>query len=153
MILWAFCKRNFEPDGALRDIYVHGTTIADWRSLFDVLHDQFSLRYSVDGEAFPFPMVVDEVFAIRETANPLLTFDIGGVVVACHFFVDSEIEFDISPREITSQAKLDDLLGFVQLVGKTLGKTVSLCYENDDQHPFITYEPSAQQFQYHEFMA
>lgn len=73
--------------------------------------------------------------------------------MACHFFTTTEIEFDISPREVTSQAALDELLGFLRLVGDTLGRAVIMSYESDEQHPFITYEPSTREFQYHEVAA
>jgi hypothetical protein len=153
MIRWDTCRREFEPDGALRDIYVHGTTIAHWRTLFDVLRATYTLEYSVDGTARPLPTIVDEAFTTRDTASPSLHFRVGGIVVACHFFTTAEIEFDISPREVTSQATLDELLGFLRLVGDTLGRAVIMSYESDERHPFITYEPSRREFQYHEVAA
>lgn len=153
MIRWDTCRREFEPDGALRDIYVHDTTIEHWRTLFDVLRATYRLEYSVDGTSRPLPAIVDEAFTTRDTASPSLHFRVGGIVVACHFFTTTEIEFDISPREVTSQAALDELLGFLRLVGDTLGRAVIMSYESDEQHPFITYEPSTREFQYHEVAA
>jgi hypothetical protein len=150
MIRWDTCRRQFEPDDALRDIYVHGTTIEHWRTLFDALRATYALEFSVDGSARPLPVVVDEAFTTRETASPLLHFCVGGIAVACHFFTTHEIEFDISPSEVTSQATLDELLGFLRLVGDTLGRGVIM---SDEQHPFITYEPSKKEFQYHEVAA
>lgn len=153
MIRWDTCRREFEPDGALRDIYIHGTTIEHWRTLFAALRATYALEYSVDATARALPAVVDEAFTTRDIANPSLNFQVGGIVVACHFFTTTEIEFDISPREVTSQAALDELLGFLRLVGDTLGRAVIMCYESDEQHPFITYEPSKKEFQYHRVVA
>lgn len=148
MICWDKCRRDFEPDGALRDIYVNGTSIEHWRTLFDVLRSTYELKYSVDGTMQPLPGSVDEVLTTRAIANPELLFRVGDIVVACHFFTTTEIEFDISPCEVTSQAALDALLGFLRLVGDSLGRTVIMSYENDEQHPFLCYEPSRKEFQY-----
>ena len=153
MIRWDTCRREFEPDGALRDIYVRSTTIEHWRTLFVALRASYALEYSVDATARPLPAVVDEAFTTRDTASPSLHFRVGGIVIACHFFTTDEIEFDISPREVTSQTALDELLGFLRLVGDTLGRAVAMSYESDEQHPFITYEPSRREFQYHEVAA
>jgi hypothetical protein len=153
MIRWETCRRAFEPDGALRDIYVHGTTIEHWRTLFDALRATYAMEYSIDSTARPLPALVDEASTTRDTASPSLHFCVGSIVVACHFFTTDEIEFDIDPREVTSQAALDELLGFLQLVGDTLGKAVIMSYENDAQHPFITYEPGRREYQYHEVAA
>ena len=97
MIRWETCKRDFEPDGALRDIYVCGTAIDDWRALFEVLRTTFGLEYLLDGVSRPVPATVDEAFTIRDSASPTLNFAVGDIIVTCHFFVANEIEFDISP--------------------------------------------------------
>ena len=66
MIRWDTCRREFEPDGALRDIYVHGTTIEHWRTLFDALRATYALEYSVDGTARSLPnRRVDSVRELR----------------------------------------------------------------------------------------
>jgi hypothetical protein len=74
-----------------------------------------------------------------------LAFDIGGIQVACHFFIESEIEFDLWPREVDSQEQLDKLLQFICLIGDTVRKTVSLCFESFAQYPIITYDPSTEE--------
>jgi hypothetical protein len=78
---------------------------------------------------------------------------VGTVMVVCHFFTTDEIEMDVDPREVTSQAELDELLGFLRLVGDTLGRAVILSHESDEEHPFISYEPGRREFQYHEIAA
>ncbi len=151
MIGWEKCRRDFEPDGALRDIYVHGTGIEHWRTLFDMLRHDYDLEFLVDSTPREIPTAVEEAFAIRNTATPMLRFRVGGIVVVCHFFTTVEIEFDIDPREVTSQAALDELLGFLRRVGDSVGRAVLLTYESGDQHPFISYEPSRREFEYHEY--
>jgi hypothetical protein len=149
MINWSTCQRDFEHDGGLRDLYVHNVTIEQWRAIYDLLRAKYCVDYSVDNESQPLPAGVDEAFAIRASASPALYFRVGGIRVGCHFFWDSEIEFDIDPSEVTSQSALDDLLGFMRLVGDTIGRTVTLTRENDEQHPFITYDPLRNDFDHH----
>ncbi|WP_166827857.1 hypothetical protein [Thalassoroseus pseudoceratinae] len=146
MIRWDTCRQEFEPDGALRDIYVLDTTIKHWQILFDVLRASYTLEYSVDHTAQPVPLTVDEVFDTRNTASPFLRFYVGGILVACHFFGTTAIEFDISPRDVTSEVALNELLGYLRLVGDTLGKAVIVSHEFDELNPFITYEPSRKEF-------
>jgi hypothetical protein len=150
MIRWETCRRDFEPDGALRDIYVHGTSIEHWRTFYGMLRATDGLEYSVDGKPRDLPASADDAFAARSTSNPMLRFRVGTATVVCHFFTVDEIEMDIDPREVTSQAALDELLGFLRRVGDTVGRTVILTYENDEQRPFITYEPGRREFEYHE---
>jgi hypothetical protein len=95
-----------------------------------------------------FQRAADEAFTIRDTASPTLRFRVvGRIVVLCPFFTSDEIEFDIDPREATSQAALDELLGFLRRVGDSVGRAVMLSYENDSQHPFISYEPGSRAFE------
>jgi hypothetical protein len=66
---WNTCRRDFEPDGGLRDIYVRDTTIEHWRMVFDMLRAVFHPEYIVDGALNCFPVVADEVFVIRNNSN------------------------------------------------------------------------------------
>jgi hypothetical protein len=153
MISWETCRKEFEPDGALRDIYVLDTTIEHWRLLYDALHSTYSLEYSVDGQPRSIPSTVDEVFSTWTTASPSLHFPIGGVVVACHFFCPEQIELDVDPREIGSSAAFDGLVGLLRLIGDSVNKRVIMSYESDEEHPFLIYEPSRREFEYHEISA
>ncbi len=118
-----------------------------------MLRRTYDLEFLVDSEPRALPTTVDEAFAIQVTASPILRFRVSGIVVISHFFRTDEIDFDLDPREVTSQAVLDELLGFLRRVGDTVGRTVILTYESDEQRPFITYEPSRREFKYHEYAA
>jgi hypothetical protein len=153
MISWDTCRRDFEPDGALRDIYVLDTNIKHWQRLFAALVSAYALEYSVDGESRPVPETVDEALRLRATASPSLHFRVAGIVVACHFFCTEQIELDIDPREVTSAAAFDEVLGLLRVIGDIVSKRVIMTYESDEQHPFIIYEPSTRKFEHHQYMA
>src|SRR5262249_3821416 len=145
MLQWEILKSEFLEDYSnLRDIYVLGTTISDWQSLFDRLRTVYQLQYTVDGDPQPMPDSIAVAFATKEMANAAVSFDIGNIIVACHFFTTEEIELDILAREINSQRTLDTLLGFLRLVGDNTQKTAFLTDENDQARPIISYRPDQQ---------
>jgi len=146
-IAWEACKHEFQWNGSWRDIYVFRTTLDDWRVLCAELKKTYNLEFLVDGEARSFPEMVDEVFVLRNQANVLMRFLAEGIIIACHFFSTEEIEFDIDPREIISQAALDALLNFMGLVGDAVRKKVVLTPENGAELPFIAYEPQTGLFE------
>jgi hypothetical protein len=150
MISWDTCSEDFRPDGSLRDIYITPATLADWRAIYPLLHDSSALEFSVDGVVQPPPATVEQAFAIRPAASPMLRFRVGRALVVFHFFSEEEIECDVSPHEITSQSDLDALLGFVRELGDTLRKRAVITPENSREHPFISYEPESREFEYHE---
>ena len=49
----------FEPDGALRDIYVHDATIADWQAVLDFVRGNCtSFQFTVDGQPAVLPAAI-----------------------------------------------------------------------------------------------
>ena len=126
MIRWDTCKEDFRGDGSLRDIYITPATLADWRVVYPLLRTHPGVEYSVDGIVQPAPDSVEQAFEARRSASPMLRFRVGSALVVFHFFTDEEIECDFVPNEITSQADLDDLLGFVRQLGDTTRRRVEI---------------------------
>jgi hypothetical protein len=63
-----------------------------------------------------------------------------------HFFSEGEIECDIDPREVTSQADLDAVLSLMRQLGDATKKQVILTYENCSNSPLLSYLPTTQEF-------
>lgn len=59
----------------------------------------------------------------------------------CHFFTPDEIEFDIDPRAIDSQAQCERLVDFIRALGQAVGKAVLLTPENAPEYPYLRYDP------------
>jgi len=150
MIRWDTCKEDFQWDGSLSDIYVTPATLSDWRALYPLLRDYPGAAYSVDGIIQQPPATVEQAFAIRPSASPMLRLRVGHAFVVFHFFSEKEIECDVDPREITSQADLDALLGFIRQIGDTTRQRVVVTPENVRDEPFISYAPETREFRYHE---
>ena len=69
--------------------------------------------------------------------------DLGAVRVHCHFFLPEEIELDVDPREIQSQAAMDRALSLVLRLGRCLRKQVVVTEENAPDRVWFRYEPSS----------
>lgn len=137
----------FKPDGfgSLQDIYVLNTDARDWQRVIDhVRGGGLPHSFHVDGQPRPLPTAVGDVFRLREDAVTGLAVDLDGVLVRCHFFDESEIEFDLDPRDVVRSEQADRVLGFVQELADLLCKPVLLTPENDPDHPLVRREPLAQ---------
>jgi hypothetical protein len=135
---WDACKWFFEPDGALRDVYVLSTTLRDWDLVMkDLREGPFSARFH-DAEPSGWPSDLRTLFCAKRT----LSFRVGHLVFFCHFFNEDQIEFDFDPNGMLA-ADVDQLLGFVSHVGRLTRRTVLVTPENAIQHPVFRYEPDS----------
>jgi hypothetical protein len=136
---WPVQKQDFEPDGSLRDIYVVGTTADDWNKFVrHIASGPYRAKFTMNGAPRPIPPIVDELFG---TAQGLLTFWVGTVALACHFFAVEEIELDFIPNGV-GERELRLLLTFIADIGDLTGKVVVLTPENCREEPIFRYSPS-----------
>lgn len=129
----------WKPDGSLRDIYVFGTTENDWLSFVQLTNDNSSRYYRFDGVDRSMPGIT-EIFSNREGAH-LFAFEVRGVWIHCHFFIPTEIELDIQPREVKEQAQHEAILNFVQSLSEKLGKMAFITPENEPESPYLSFDP------------
>ena len=112
-IEWTTIAGFFEPDGSLRDVYVHPATPGAWRTLRPYLRSQYSpVFFTLDGIPAFEPELLDNPFSAKPHHKPRLNFRVGGIDIACHFFSDVEIEFDFLPQEVTGSNELRALRRF-----------------------------------------
>src|SRR4051794_4079137 len=115
---WNLIARDFEPDGSLRDIYVFKATMSDWQHVVEVLREWSPApTFTIGGESQDLPERVEDIFSAGRQHGALLCTKVGGVLVNCHFFVESEIEFDLDPREITSATQIEAIVRFMTRLG------------------------------------
>jgi len=128
---WSLFEREFYRDGSLRDIYVLDATPQDWVEAARFLATAYSLRFSGGWNGATFPSDVLTLFPKTETdLLSLLSIDVCGMHVNCHFFVDDEIEFDVAPEEVISGDRLDAVFGFMKGLATAVGKDAVLTPEN-----------------------
>jgi hypothetical protein len=133
----------FRWDGALRDVYVHGATAADWQTALDFVRGAYApLTFTRDGVSEPLPPTVVAVLRIRATASPMLAIPVGTLTLNCHFFADDEIEFDVDPREVRAETDRAALVTFMCGLAVAVGRPVELTMENMPAHVFLRVEPA-----------
>src|SRR5437870_3610574 len=100
MITWRDVEDDFRWDGALCDIYVHGTTLLDWKAFLTFVRTgSYKYRFEVAEKESAIPESPALLFT--SDCTRLLSVFVGGIRVNCHFFTPDEIELDIDPREVT----------------------------------------------------
>lgn len=133
----------WERDGSLRDVYLFDASKNDW-GVFLRLANQFGVRYLCDGVEMPLPDV-EEIFMNRDVSH-LLQVSVGRVSVNCHFFMPSEIELDIDPREIHGLQEHAEVLEFLEQLAQGAAKAVVVTAENSEDAVFLRYEPESRKW-------
>ncbi len=129
--------------GALRDIYVFDTDEQDWQRVLDYLRRSATmLTFRVDGHSAPLPASVSDIFSLRQQATTTLVVNLGGLQLVSHFFVPSEIEFDLDPQDVTRDEQVGRLLAFMRDLGDLLDKPVVLTPESTPDDILIRMEPT-----------
>ncbi|MBB5712807.1 hypothetical protein [Sphingomonas xinjiangensis] len=146
---WREIAPNFEPDGALRDIYVFGTDFGDWQRVLNALRTwEPPLSLSIGGEPASVPERVEDIFAEASERGALLSVNVSGALLNCHFFGCEEIEFDLDPREVAGPAQLEGLSGFMALLARATGKPAALTMENMREAVIFRFLPEDQRLEW-----
>jgi len=131
----------FFVDGSLRDIIVSDTTIDDWQKVYDELRSgKYDLAYECGTSHVP-PTDVCELLAGRglQDERPRLSVKCGANTLNCFFYGEDEIEFDLDPRDVTSEDEFLKIIDFMRMIGQRLRKDVSLTEENVHEAELIRY--------------
>ncbi|MGH7381025.1 MAG: hypothetical protein ACREKR_02175 [Candidatus Methylomirabilales bacterium] len=139
MLAWDEVRQDFEPDGALRDIYVLAADSAAWDRALAFLLSEGTARYTVDGVALPLPKTAKEALSLRPDSSPLLHVERDGIEYACHFFTADEIELDFLPAHVAGPGPFEGLLRFIVGLGRSTGRDVLVTHENYLEAPILRY--------------
>ncbi len=143
---WSSQKADFERDGSLRDIYVQDATVEDWKLVVArILDGNYRARLQHGGAEVPLPTDFEAVFA--ENDRHFMSFTVGDIVLDCHFFTPTEIEFSFAPNDVT-ETSLRDLLAFMIDVGEAIRKPVIMTPENYPQSPIFRYDSNEHQLRW-----
>ncbi len=137
-------KDIFYQDGSLRDLYVCETTADDWQQLISFLRGGiYQVAYEIDGVRMPLPPDYGEIEKKIGAVTQLLSINVDGVCLNCHFFWTSGIEFDLLPTEIDTEEKAEAVFRFMAEVGQLLRKDVILTPENMQENPIVRYDSTS----------
>lgn len=140
---WDEIKWIFEPDGALRDIYVQKVEIEDWKILINYLNANHIVKYGLLGENKEINKIDLEylIYYLNDETGELevkiVSIIIDDIIINLHFFSIDEIEFDIDPKEIYSFDNYKKILDFMNKVSEILNKPLILTGENQRKFPLI----------------
>ena len=101
---------------------------------------RYPCSYSFDGESVVLPEV-RQLLSNRDGSH-LLSINLGSATAHCFFFVESEIELDVDPREIQNADAHDAVLSFIEGLARAVGRPVLLTPENGSHVPYLSYEPT-----------
>lgn len=88
---------------------------------------------------------VEDIFSNRE-ASHLLQVSVGRVVINCHFFVPSEIELDIDPRDVHGPQEHAEIMEFLEQLAQGASKAVVVTAENSENAVYLRYEPESRKW-------
>jgi hypothetical protein len=147
---WPTVEPDFQADGALRDVYVQHTTLADWQRFVEYVRQHHQpVRFMIDGSSQQLPASVEHICELRRHSTPLLQFEVGPVTLDCHFFCDEEIELSFWPEDIRSSDDFGQVLGFLRTLSGVLAKKILATPENAVELPILTCSPTTSMVEYH----
>lgn len=141
-LTWDEYKAAFDFNETWRSVFIAETELKTWKTLLEFLGEQkYSMRFTVNDSEQPLSTNAWQIFQDqKKDLMPLLTVDVGGVKLSCHFFDQNEIEFDFDPREVTDETKALAILEFMSEIGMELDKDVFLTEEDAEEDAWFTYE-------------
>jgi hypothetical protein len=130
----------FFVDGSLRDICVFNVDLDEWQRLYEFFHrSSWNITLYIDGQISEYKnTTVYKLFKEKENHSIIMTININGIMFNCYFFSDTEIEFDIDPKEIKNETDVNIVFEFMKKISKVLGKESILTVESDPDNPIIT---------------
>jgi hypothetical protein len=146
---WQKYKDEFTWDGSWRDVYVLNTNVTIWQQFLDFLRSS-GIPHSFGGEDnADFLGDLEAYFKERsEHGSLILSIDINGVFLNCHFFIETEIEFDLDPREVRDEDKANGVFNFMEILSETLSLPIRMTPENMEETPIFEYTPEDRTWTY-----
>ena len=135
---------DFNPDGSLRDIYVFECNNSLWNMLIQSITKSDYRHEFWHGKTLEaLPCEFDSIKMLQETDPTVLKIFLPkGIQVNCHFFVENEIEMDITPKEIINETGYNTLVSFLKWLASIVHRTVVLTYENSPEKVILSVEPN-----------
>lgn len=140
MKAWSKIKEEFDADGSLRDICVEDVDPGIWEVFIgNVKSSEFRLEFTHGGESVNIPNTFAEVKQLQEADPTILHIWLNEEIhVNCHFFCETEIELDVSPREIQGEPEYEVLTDFLDWLASRLGRKVVLTHENSPDRVILS---------------
>ncbi|MES2810015.1 MAG: hypothetical protein V4619_15395 [Bacteroidota bacterium] len=121
-------------DGSLRDIYICETTKDDWKKWIKYVNATYAIKWlngktNESEDQINFDIVSEYLDGNSDWLTSATIF-VGSFQIKSHFFVDSEIENDIDPKEFNSIDDHNNLVKYITDISMLLNKEVLITVEN-----------------------
>jgi len=147
--MWSQAAEHFVPDGGLRDIYVRHVSIDNWETLYRWLLHTYPHVFTRDGIQIDPPPSVEFIWQDRAVASNLLTLQVSGMRVNCHFFQSDDLELDLRPEEVVDEEHFGAVSNLMIGLGRRVDKQVVLSYqEGKHDAVFLEYRPEDDELMY-----
>ena len=132
---WNSIKNEFDSDGSLRDIYVYDASPSLWNELITkISNSKYKLEFTHGDQPLELPTTYAEIKLLQEDEPTTLFIWLADEIQAnCHFFIDDEIEIDISPYDINSENDYLKVVDFLKWLSKSLTCNVALTHEGSPE--------------------
>ncbi len=141
MVTWDDVREDFEPDGALRDIYVMSASESVWDRALEFVLQAGSSRFSIDELPAALPASAVDALGLWPDRSPLLIVDREGIEYACHFFTREQVELDFWPEDVRGPEGFAALTRFVVGLGRATSRIVLVTYESSEAAEIFRYVP------------
>jgi hypothetical protein len=145
MYQWKDKRVEFKPDGSLRDIYVYETNHSRWDCfLKHVIYSEYHYEFWHGGSKSTLPNNFLEIKQLQKTEPTLLKIFLQkSIQVNCHFFVEYEVELDVSPSEINGESEFNLLVSFLYWLCRLFNSNVYLTHENSPEQVILNVKPKS----------
>ena len=140
MKIWHEIKSEFRTDGSLRDIYVENINSTVWEAFIkSVKNSEYKIQFNHGEVVKILPNTFTEIKELRETEHTTLWLWLSKEIqINCHFFIDSEIELDVSPSDIQDEVSYLKLINFMQWLSSALKHEVKLTHEGSQDQVILS---------------
>jgi len=139
MVQWDEVRKDFEPDGGLRDIYVNEANAVVWDAALKFLVLGGKARYLIDDADAPLPGSAAAALEVWPRRSPLLVTEREGIEYACHFFDAKQVELDFWPDDVAGAKGFESLERFVVGLGRATDRDVLVTYEGSQAAEIFRY--------------
>jgi hypothetical protein len=137
---WNDIKSEFEPDGSLRDILIQNIEPTLWDTFIaEVKRSKYKLEFSHGDIMQQLPNNLATIKSMQEINSTTLHIWVGdNIKVSCHFFIETEIELDVSPYDIQAECSYIHLIGFLEWLATMLKSEVKLTHEGMQEQVILS---------------
>lgn len=139
---WTEIKKEiYYCDGSLRDIYVLQTSFEENEKWVNLVNELYNVKWfnglaKTDEQKINFEVVGGYLKGEHDLCSSASVF-IDKIQINNHFFLDNEIENDISPKEINTIQDHEKIIKYMTDISILLDKPVILTPENEQKTVLI----------------